>query len=276
MISTPKLDGKGIEIKGSGYTKTLCYSYDGALFDGIPKDADIVETIKKGTFIVGDNYTAEAVEQLFRDDPVKAHALKKDTATFKNWKESLRFQKGTSDFIRFPQISKPMKSELSCQPTTIDNSIIYNNKLRFQESSNNGVGGISACVLEGEIDEDTHTELWGVYYEKNAGFVKSEPAASVHVLKSDEIRDPVLKSEPAASVHVLKSEESLSVDGNIHLTPLLIQALTKLAKNEYHSTVFDLDIFVRNFNSRTPEFKKTLGSFVVENEARKLKITGWK
>jgi hypothetical protein len=179
-ISTPKLDNKGLEIKGSGYTKTLCYSYDGALFDGIPKDADIVTTIKKDTFIIGDNYIAGALEQLFRDDPVKAHALKKDIAAFKNWKESLRFQKGTSDFIRFHQIPNPLKYELSCQPTTINNNIVYNNNLRFQENSNNGVGDISVRVLEDRVYEDTHAKQRAEFPPQNMKSVKSEPLASVH------------------------------------------------------------------------------------------------
>jgi hypothetical protein len=85
-----------------------------------------------------------------------------------------------------------------------------------------------------------------------------------------------LISESSDNVHDLNSEKTQAVGTKVYLIPLLRQALLKLAKTEYHSTVLDLDDFVRNFNSRTPEFKKTLVSFVVENEARKLKIVGWK
>ncbi len=83
-------------------------------------------------------------------------------------------------------------------------------------------------------------------------------------------------SESYDNVHDLNSEKTQAVGTKVYLIQLLRQALLKLARTEYHSTVLDLDDFVRNFNSRTPEFKKTLVSFVVENEARKLKIVGWK
>ena len=170
MVPMPKLDENGFEIigKGAGTTKTLCYSYNDTLFDGILAGADIVKTIKSGTFVIGDNYTAEAVEQFFREDPVKAHALKKDTTTFENWKGNLRNQKGFSEIIRNHQNSKPLNSENTGQPLMIDNSIVYNNNLRNQESSNNGVGGISVCVLEGEIDEDTHAKLRGGHILRKA------------------------------------------------------------------------------------------------------------
>jgi len=71
------------------------------------------------------------------------------------------------------------------------------------------------------------------------------------------------------------SEESYSVDGTTYLLPLLRQALVKLAKEEYHLTVLDLDKFIRDFNHRTPDYKKSLGCVAVGNEARKLKMRGW-
>src|SRR5664280_2413882 len=279
MVSVPKLDENGLKV--TRYTKTLCYSYNDTLFDEIiiPAGSDIVKAIKTDTFVVGDNYTAQAVEQLFREDPVKAHSLKKDRATFETWKESLRNHQISSDFTRFHQIAKPMKSEKPSQPLPINNDIVYNNNIRLQESSNNGVGGISVCAVVGEIDEDTRAKLIDPYSEKNANSMKSESLNSDCTLQSGcnlvKSGTVVLKSESADNGNTLNSEEPQAVDNKVYLIPLLRQALVKLAKTEYHSTVLDIDEFTRNFNSRTPEYKKGLGSFVVENEARKLKKLGW-
>lgn len=85
-----------------------------------------------------------------------------------------------------------------------------------------------------------------------------------------------MNSEPLVIDYSLNSEESGSEDGKIYLLPLLRQALVKLAKEEYHLTVPDIDEFVRNFNSRTPDYKKSLGYVAVGNEARKLKMRGWR
>ncbi len=280
MVSVPKLDENGLKV--TRYTKTLCYSYNDTLFDeiNIPAGSDIVKAIKTDTFVVGDKYTAQAVEQLFREDPVKAHSLKKDRATFETWKESLRNHQISSDFTRFHQIAKPMKSEKPSQPLSINNDIVYNNNIRLQESSNNGVGGISVCVVVGEIDEDTRAKLIDPYSEKNANSMKSESLNSDCTLQSGcnpvKSGTVVLKSESADNGNTLNSEEPQAVGNKVYLIPLLRQALVKLAKTEYHSTVLDIDEFTRNFNSRTPEYKKGLGSFVVENEARKLNIVGWR
>lgn len=125
------------------------------------------------------------------------------------------------------------------------------------------------CVLEGRVDEDTRAKLTEAFSEKNANSLNSEPPNSDH---ASEFRRILTNSEKL----VLNSEKSQVVGTKIHLIPILRKALIKLAKTEYHNTVLDLDEFTRDFNSKTPEFKGTLGSFVVENEARKLKITGWR
>jgi len=205
-VSKPKLDDKGLEIKGSGYTKTLCYSYDGALFDGIPKDADIVENIKKGTFVLYDNYAAKGMEQLFREDPKKAHILKKNTSTFENWKESLRNQRAPSEIIRNHQNSKPLISELSSQQITNNNNNIYNNKLRIQENNNIGGVDISVCVAECRPDEETHTKLIEAFFSENMNSVNSESSASDHALNSELFSTNSMNSESSASDHVLNSE----------------------------------------------------------------------
>ena len=255
IVYMPKLDEKGLEKKGDGKTKTLCYTYDGDLFDGIPDGADVVNYIKNSTFVSCDYTVAEAFGQLFREDPAKAHSLKENTTTLENWKRSLRNHKDPSEITRNPQKSNPMISELSSQPITNNNNIIYNNSLRNHEINNREVGGISVRVLDGDIDEDTHTQLMSEFTPENVNSVISEA--------------------PACD-HAMISEESLSEDSKFYLLPLLRQALVKLAKEEYHSTVLDLDEFVREFNSRTPDYKKSLGLVAVGNEARKMKIRGWR
>jgi hypothetical protein len=209
MVSVPKLDENGLKV--TRYTKTLCYSYNDTLFDEItiPAGSDIVKAIKTDTFVVGDNYTAQAVEQLFREDPVKAHSLKKDRATFETWKESLRNHQISSDFTRFHQIAKPMKSGKPSQPLPINNEIVYNNNIRLQESSNNGVDGISVCVVEGEIEEDTCAKLIGPYSEKNANSMKSESPDTDKTLQSGcnpvKSGTVVLKSESPDADKTLQS-----------------------------------------------------------------------
>ena len=272
-VSMSKLDEKGLEIRGAGNTSVICYTYDGDLFDGIEPGANVVDVIKNSVFITCDYSIAEAYGELFKEDPVKAHSLKENTATLENWKRSLRNHKDPSEITRNPQNSNPMNSELSSLPIPIDNSVVYNNNLRNQESSNMGVGGISACVLEGEIDEETHAELRDGFSPENMNSENSEAPVCDH---ARDFSDPVLNSEAPVCDHAMNSEESLSVYGNMHILHLLRRALIKLAKTAYHSIVLDLDEFIRDFNSRTPEYKKTLGSFVVENEARKLNIVGWR
>lgn len=273
-VSKPKLDERGFEIKGAGNTKTLCYTYDGDLFEGIQKDTDIVEIIKKGTFVNCDYGVAAAFEELFRKDPHKAHTLKKNTATLENWKRSLRNQKDLSEITRNHQNSKPLNSEKQRRKITNNNNNnnnnTDNNKLRNQKNNISGVAGKSMCVVEGSIDEETHAKIMN---EISVNSVNSEPTASDHALNFE---TPILNSKPTDSDHILISDESESIEAKMYLLPLLRQALVKLAKEEYHSTVLDLDEFVRDFNHKTPDYKKTLGALAVENESRKLKMKGWR
>ena len=251
------------------------------LFDGLPNSSDIVKTIKKSTFVIGDNYTAETVEHLFREDPEKAHSLKKDTATFKNWKESLRIQKGTSEIIRNHQNSEVLNSELSSQPTTINNNIVYNNNLRIQENGNNEVSDIYVCVTEGRVDEETHAKLRAEFSPKNMNSVDSEALASVHAL---EFSDPVLNSEASASDQALNSEtrkmnSEASASNhalNSATVSLLKKALIKFAWDEYKGVVPNIDEFIRMFNNKIPAYKKAFGKDVVGFNANKLHMRGWK
>jgi hypothetical protein len=126
------------------------------------------------------------------------------------------------------------------------------------------------CIVEGSIDEETHAKIMN---EISVNYVNSEPTASDHALNSE---TPILNSKPNDSDHILISDESESIEAKMYLLPLLRQALVKLAKEEYHSTVLDLDEFVRDFNHKTPDYKKTLGALAVENESRKLKMKGWR
>lgn len=312
-ISKPKLDEKGFEINGSGYTKTLCYSYDGALFDGIQKDADIVETIKKGIFVISDNYTAEGVEKLFRLDPVKVYSLKESTIIIKNWKGCLRNQIPPSEIIRNHQNSKPLNSELSSQPLTNNNNIIYNNNLRNQENDNNGGVDISVCAADGRIDEETHAKMKVEFPPENMNSENSEPAACDHAL---DFSAPVLNSEPAACDHGLNSELSgqpltnnndIICNNNLRnqkmediediaaaknnssseikdpinhvdseIVSLLKRALIKFAWDEYNGTVPDIDEFIRMFNNKIPEYKKALGMVAVGFNSNKLHMRGWR
>jgi len=269
MVLMPKLDEKGLEIigRGAGHIKTLCYLYNDTLFDGLSACADI-------------------------EDPAKAHSFKKDRATFENWKESnrilLRKTRNQPESAGISRNPKPVDSGSPSQPILIDNSLVYNNNVGIKESSNNRGGSNCEYVLGAEIDEDTHTENRGaLILEKSAnsldsGSTDNDNDFGFRLIPADS-GSCILDSGSTDNDNTLDSgsglfdsEKAPVADGNVHLIPLLRHALIKLAKNEYHSTVLDLDKFTRDFNQRTPEFKKTLGSFPVDNEARKLKIVGWR
>ena len=301
-VSKPKLDDVGRDVKGSGYTKTLCYSYDGTLFDGMPENADIVKIIKEGIFVMCDNYAADGVEQLFREDPRKAHALKESTAAFEHWKQSLENQRESSEIseiIRNHQNSKPVNSELSSQLMPTNNNNNNNNTLRNHEIKNIGAAGISACVYDADAGEKkhakTHAKIGGAFSGKNANFVNSEAHACDH---ADDFSDPILNSESTDSGHILNSEhgvmnseisESADNDHGLNsetseiktpadsdLIGLLKRALKKFAWDEYHGTVQDVDEFVRIFNTRVPEYCKSLGRDAVGFNATKLQMRGWR
>jgi hypothetical protein len=275
-VDMPKLDENGLEIIGAGKTRAICYTYDGDLFDGIEEGANVVDYIKSSTFVTCDYKVAEAFEKLFREDPVTAHSLEENTEVFENWKRSLRIQNAPSEIseiVRNPQNSNPMNSEKTSTPIQNNNDKIDNNNLRNHKIEDKGVDVNSVRVIEGELDQETHAKIKSEIYPKNMNSVNSEPAACDHAC---EFRDPILNSEPAACDQVVNSEESVSENSKFYLLPLLRQALVKLAKEEYHSTVPNLDEFVRNFNSRTPDYKKSLGPVAVGNEARKLKMKGWR
>ena len=177
---------------------------------------------------------------------------------------------------------------------SIDNN--NNNNTRVTQDIEERVGCNSVCVsvVESNSPEElTHaktevtlsSEKQGYPHDKTSQMIVETGVTSTRLPQVGEgypspINDIEIienKGYPSTdSGHDLNSEESLSLDGNIHLLPLLRQALFKFAKEEYHSIVIDFDEFVRNFNHKTPDYKKTLGVLAVENEARKLKMRGWR
>jgi hypothetical protein len=124
-----------------------------------------------------------------------------------------------------------------------------------------------------DLARESHAKNKAEIYPENVNSVISEALACDHALNSE---TPLLNSEPLVIDYSLNSEKPQTEEGAEYLLPLLRQALVKLAKEEYHSTVLDLDEFVRNFNSRTPDYKKSVGPVAVGNEARKLKMRGWR
>ncbi len=272
-VSMPKLDEDGFPERGAGNTLVMCYTYDGDLFDGINPSDNVVDAIKSGVFATCDYSVAEAFEQLFREDPVKAHSLRENTKVYENWKQSLRNHKDPSEIIRNPQNSNPMNSEKTSQSITNNNKIIDNNNLRNHKMEDKGGDDNSPCVSSSRDETKTHTKLNSGFSPENVNSVNSEPLACDH---AHEFREPVLISEAPACDIVVISEETATEDNDIYLIPLLRSALVKHAKEEYHLTVPNLDEFIRSFCNKIPEYQKSLGKFAVENEARKLKMKGWR
>ncbi|MCO5381777.1 MAG: hypothetical protein NHB15_06560 [Methanosarcina barkeri] len=63
---------------------------------------------------------------------------------------------------------------------------------------------------------------------------------------------------------------------NSDIISLLKRALIKFAWDEYKGTVQDIDEFIRNFNKRVPEYKKSLGPDAIRYNAEKLHKRGWR
>jgi len=124
-----------------------------------------------------------------------------------------------------------------------------------------------SCILDSVSTDDDNT------LDSGSCILDSVSNDDDNTLDSGSV---ILDPRPTDNDNTLNSDKTQASGGNVHLIPLLRQALIKLAKNEYHSTVLDLDEFIRDFNQRTPDYKKTLGTFPVGNEARKLKIVGWR
>ena len=128
-IEMPKLDEKGLEIKGAGKTRVLCYVYDGDLFDGLSEGEDIVKAIKNGVFVNCDYEIAEALERAFKDDSAHVYRLKDNSAELEKWKRETRNQKKPSEIIRNHQNSNALNSEKSIQPIANNNNKNSNNNL---------------------------------------------------------------------------------------------------------------------------------------------------
>jgi len=272
-----KLDENGLEKPEEGKTKTLCYTYNGDLFDGIPKGTDVVDYIKNSIFVTCDYSVAEAYEKLFREDPIRAHSLSEKSEIFENWKQSLRNHNTPSEILRNPQKSQGLISEKSSQQLPNNNNIIYINNLRNHENDNRGVAGISVCVLGCGIDEGTHAKLMSEFTPENGISVISEAPACDHAMISENMgltseptdNDNVLNSE----THILNSEPKIL---NSDIVSLLKRALNKFAWDEYHGTVSDIDEFARRFNSKVPEYHKVLGRDAIGYNANKLHMRGWR
>ncbi|MCO5381776.1 MAG: hypothetical protein NHB15_06555 [Methanosarcina barkeri] len=133
-IEMSKLDENGLEVKGAGKTRALCYSYDGDLFDGLAEGADVVSAIKNGIFVNCDYEIAEALEQAFKEDPYQIYRLKDNSGELEKWKREARNQKIPSEFIRNHQNSNALNSEKSIQLIPNNNNKTNNNKLRNQKT----------------------------------------------------------------------------------------------------------------------------------------------
>lgn len=264
-----KLDDKGFEIKGSGKTRALCYTYDGDLFDGLPEDADIVNTIKNGTFVNCDHEIAEALEEAFREDPYQIYGLKDNSGELEKWKREARNHKKPSEIIRNHQKSKQMDSDKSIQLIPNNNNKINNNKVRNQKIEDKEEGEKINSISSSAMDNNTHNSEHDKTMNSD-DFLNSELPACVKRLNSDGV---VLNPEPTDSDHILNSEPKVL---NSDITSLLKRALIKFARDEYNGTVSDIEEFKREFNKKIPEYQKALGEDAVGFNAKILHMRGWK
>ena len=262
-IDMPKLDENGLEVRGEGKTRALCYSYDGDLFDGLPEGVDVVNAIKNGIFVNCDYEIAEALEQAFKDDPEQVYKLKDNSGELEKWKREARNQKKSSEFIRNSQKSKALNSEKTIQTITNNNNKNDDNKLRNHKIEDKVESEKNNNISSQEMDINTYVSEHAPKNMNSVNSVASEPATS----------DQTLNSEPTK----LNSETSeIRNHVNSDIVSLLKRALIKFAQDEYSGIVQDTDEFIRMFNKRVPEYKKALGPDAVGYNANKLHMRGWK
>ena len=262
-IEMSKLDENGLEVKGAGKTRALCYSYDGDLFDGLAEGADVVSAIKNGIFVNCDYEIAEALEQAFKENPSQLHRLKDNSGELEKWKREHRNQKEPSEFIRNPQNSNALNSEKSIQLIPNNNNKTNNNKLRNHKMEDKEGGEKNNSLSFPAMDNNTHVSEHTLKNVNSVNSVNSEPSAN----------DPALNSEPIK----MNSEPSeIKSYVNSDIISLLKRALIKFAWDEYKGTVQDIDEFIRNFNKQVPEYKKSLGPDAIGYNANKLHMRGWK
>jgi DNA primase len=265
-----KLDENGLEIKGSGKTRSLCYSYDGDLFDGIPKGVDVVETIKNGTFVNCDYEIAEALEQAFKEDPARIYKLKENSSELENWKQEYRNQKKASKIITNHQNSNALNCDKPNQLISNNNKNIDNNKVKNQKMEEKGGIENNNILFSQAIENKIYVSEQAPKIVNSEDFLNSEPSASDHGLNSDHGK---MISEPSVIDQGLDSKQRVL---NSDTVSLMKRALVKFADDEYNYTVPDIDEFIRRFNKKVPEYKEALGSDAIGFNANKLHMRGWK
>jgi hypothetical protein len=167
--------------------------------------------------------------------------------------------------------------------SSINNNIINNTRVTLNMEEREGSNSVCNQVVGKNLSEfETHAKTQVTPSQEKQGYPHGETGQPITKTEVTSDRLPLVR------VGYPQTENNIRVIGNkgypspygvantAYLLPLLRQALVKLAKEEYHSTVLDLEEFVRDFNGRTPDYKKSLGSVAVGNEARKLKMRGWR
>lgn len=262
-VEMPKLDEKGFEIEGSGKTRALCYTYDGDLFDGFSEGEDVVNAIKNGIFVNCDYEIAEALEKAFKADPAQIYKLKDNSGELEKWKQEYRNQKKPSEIIRIHQKSKDLNSEkINCMISN-NNNKICDNKLRNHKKEDKGESEKNNNLCSPETENNTYASEHTPKTVNSVDSVNYEPLAS----------DQGLISEPLEMNSETSEIKSSLNSGTIGL---MKRALVKFARDEYKGTVSDIDEFTRRFNKKVPEYKESLGRDIIDYNANKLHIRGWK
>jgi hypothetical protein len=257
-VEMTKLDENGLEVKGGGKTRALCYYYDGDLFDGLPEGAegmDVVNAIKSRSFVSCDYNTAKALELAFKEDPSEVYKLKDNSQKLETWKKSLRNQNHPSEIIRNPQNSNALISEKTNCKMPNNNNKISNNNLRIHEMGKRG--GIEKNIFSASFPSSSQEEtkknifLPPLKTVNSVNSVISEASASDHGLNSE---NSVLISEANASDYDLNSEDFESnhiLNSEATDSDLNFNAKTLLVNSE------KLDV-----NSETSEIKIPVNSMI--------------
>ncbi|RXA21712.1 hypothetical protein EQO05_00180 [Methanosarcina sp. MSH10X1] len=252
-VEQPILGENGFEIRGAGKTRALCYSYDGDLFDGLPEGVDVVEAIKNGIFVSCDYEIAEALEQVFKDDPVQVYKLKDNSRELYNWKREYRNQKKPSEISRNQQNSNAQNFASSNFPIVNNNNKNDNNMGRNHKKGDEEGGEINMYPSSPQMEKNTCISKTPL---KTVNSVNSANSASAN-------SDQGLISAPCS----LNSEASIY--------SRLREILKRFVQSRYHFVVDSVPEMVEKFNTKYPGFKRELGEQTVLDVANKLNERGW-
>lgn len=171
---------------------------------------------------------------------------------------------------------------------TLENSssINYNTNNNTGVTSNieerGGCNRVCVSAVERNSSADTHAKAELSLSGEKQGYPHGKTCQSIAITSVTSVRLPQVRVGYPQLENGISGPENggyPSHDGensDSGTVGLLKRALNKFAWDEYHGTVVDIDEFARKFNSKIPEYSRSLGFDAVSLNAQKLSSRGWR